>query len=129
MPARAGRGVRTCVIRTCLIRSMRDALSRPITSCIAAEKRHFRLSSRGPRSDNGRYLIRGTAYDLWHGAELTSLAQADDLGGRIDLTRLTLDPADLGALDTGIAQRAVVTAQLLGVCGTPFLIAPDGRLH
>ncbi len=162
-------------------------------------------------SDNGRYLIRGSAYDLWHGAELTSLAQAEDLGGRIDLARLTLDPADLGTLDTGTgpavlvfvdphcphcadllaalpsftdryrfrliplpiaaasqaavlalhclgstdpaaalkalseqtdpppgaavgcgqgtAQRALVTAQLLGVRGTPFLIAPDGRLH
>ena len=52
-------------------------------------------------SDNGRYLIRGTAYDLWHGAELTSLTQAEDLAGRIDLKRLKLDPADLGALDTG----------------------------
>ena len=162
-------------------------------------------------SDNGRYLIRGTAYDLWHGAELTSLAQAEDLAGRIDLKRLKLDPADLGALDTGTgpavlvfvdpqcphcadlladlpsltdryrfrliprphrrrvsvavlalhclastdpaaalkalfehtdvppatpggcgqgtAQRALVTAQLLGVRGTPFLIAPDGRLR
>ncbi|WP_295587464.1 DsbC family protein [uncultured Lamprocystis sp.] len=162
-------------------------------------------------SDNGRYLIRGTAYDLWHGAELTSLAQEEDLAGRIDLKRLKLDPADLGALATGTgptvlafvdphcphcadlladlpsltaryrfrliplpigtesqaavlalhclastdpavalkalfehtdlppgsttgcgqgtAQRALVTAQLLGVRGTPFLIAPDGRLH
>ncbi len=162
-------------------------------------------------SDNGRYLIRGSAYDLWHGAELTSLAQAEDLAGRIDIKRLKLDPADLGALDTGTgpavlafvdphcphcadlladlpsladryrfrliplpigaesqpavlalhclastdpaaalkalfehtappvgtavgcgqgtAQRALVTAQLLGVRGTPFLIAPDGRLH
>ncbi len=52
-------------------------------------------------SDNGRYLIRGTAYDFWHGAELTSLAQAEELAGRIDLKRLALEPADLGALDTG----------------------------
>jgi thiol:disulfide interchange protein DsbC len=162
-------------------------------------------------SDNGRYLIRGRAYDLWHGAELTALAQAEDLAGRIDLQRLKLDPADLGALATGTgaevlafvdpqcphcaallaelpsltdryrfrliplpigtdsqaavlalhclaatdpaaalealraptdpppaapggcgqatAQRALVVAQLLGVRGTPFLIAPDGRLR
>ncbi len=141
---------------------------------------------------------------------IAPLSQAEDLAGRIDIKRLKLDPADLGALDTGTgaavlafvdpqcphcadlladlpsladryrfrliplpigaesqaavlalhclastdsaaalkalfehtdpppaaaecgqgtAQRALVTAQLLGVRGTPFLIAPDGRLH
>lgn len=169
-------------------------------------------------STNGRYAFLGTAIDLWHGERLTSLADADRLMGRIDRTRLKLDPADLGALDLGegteevwvfldpqcpqcaglldqlqalspsartpyrfllipvgvlgkasvstvvrlnclaerdataatkilvthaladlppaegtcgegALQRALVTAQLLGITQVPFLIAPDGRLH
>ena len=162
-------------------------------------------------TDNGRYLFRGTVHDLWNGVELTSLAQAERLAGHIDLARLKLDPADLGAINDGIgrdvvvfvdpdcehcralyadlpslthryrfrlvplpitaesqslvlalhclastdpvaalksllehddqlptptgtcgqgtAQRTLVTAQILGIRGTPFLIAPDGRLH
>lgn len=162
-------------------------------------------------TDNGRYLIRGTVMDLWHGAELTSYQQAETLAGRIDLQRLKLDAADLGAINDGTgrdvivfvdpqcahcralyqdlpaltdrfrfrliplplsapsqsvvlalhclaatdpaaalkallaqddqlptptgacgqqtAQRTLVTAQILGIQGTPFLIAPDGRMH
>lgn len=52
-------------------------------------------------SDTGRYVVRGKAYDLWHGVALTSLAQAEDLAGRIDLRHLKLDVADVGALDLG----------------------------
>ncbi|NEX23226.1 hypothetical protein G3480_23495 [Thiorhodococcus mannitoliphagus] len=169
-------------------------------------------------STNGRYAFLGPAIDLWHGARLTSLAEADRLMGRIDRTRLKLDVRDLGALDLGAGaeevwvfldphcpkcanlldqlqalspsqrapyrvrliplgvlgqaslatavrlnclaesdpaaaleallshafktlppaegtcgqgalQRALVTAQLLGITQVPFLIAPDGRLH
>ncbi|WP_209262568.1 hypothetical protein [Thiorhodococcus minor] len=169
-------------------------------------------------STNGRYAFLGPAIDLWHGERLSSLADADRLMGRIDRTRLKLDPADLGALDLGegaeevwvfldpqcpqcaalldqlqalspsqrasyrfrliplgvlgkasvstvvrlnclaerdaagaikalvtqaldalpaaegtcgqgALQRALVTAQLLGITQVPFLIAPDGRLH
>ena len=162
-------------------------------------------------SDTGRYVVRGKVYDLWHGVALTSLAQAEDLAGRIDLKHLKLDVADLGALDLGIgpevvafvdpqcphcaaffkdlasladryrfrliplpiaedtqsavlalhclattdraaalaallehradvpvvtgtygqptAQRTLITAQMFGVRGTPFVIAPDGRIH
>ncbi|WP_295389042.1 DsbC family protein [uncultured Thiodictyon sp.] len=162
-------------------------------------------------SDTGRYVVRGKAYDLWHGVALTSLAQAEDLAGRIDLRHLKLDVADLGALDLGTgpdvvafvdpqcphcaaffkdlasladryrfrliplpiaedsqsevlalhclantdraaalaallehradvpvatgtcgqqtAQRTLITAQMFGVRGTPFVIAPDGRIH
>lgn len=36
-------------------------------------------------SDTGRYVVRRKAYDLWHGVALTSLAQAEDLAGRIGL--------------------------------------------
>lgn len=169
-------------------------------------------------SSNGRYAFLGPAIDLWHGARLASLAEADRLMGRIDRARLKLDAADLGALDLGegseevwvfldphcpqcahlldqlqalsssqrasyrfrliplgvlgkaslatavrlnclaetdpaaaleallshaftalpaaeatcgqgALQRALVTAQLLGLTQVPFLIAPDGRLH
>jgi thiol:disulfide interchange protein DsbC len=164
-------------------------------------------------SANGRYVFTGLAWDLWHGAKLTSLEQGARLAARIDLKRLGLDPATLGALDLGSgekdvvvfvdprcphcrglldklpalaeryrfrlvplpvlgpdseaavarldclrekdraaareallagtfdqirasegtcgqasAQRALVTAQLLGLAGVPYLIAPDGRL-
>ena len=162
-------------------------------------------------SDTGRYVVRGKAYDLWHGVALTSLAQAEELAGRIDLSHLKLDVADLGALDFGTgpdvvafvdpqcphcaaffkdlasltdryrfrliplpiaedsqsevlalhclaatdraaalaallehrttvpaatgtcgqqtAQRTLIAAQMFGVRGTPFVIAPDGRIH
>jgi thiol:disulfide interchange protein DsbC len=165
-------------------------------------------------SDNGRYVFTGPAWDLWHGARLETLAEGARLAERIDLARLKLDPAALGALDLGTgdedvvvfidplcphcrsligalpslaeryrfrlvplpvlgpdsesavirmaclterdpdaarealrtdriaklpeatatcgqtqAQRALVTARLLGIRGVPYLIAPDGRLR
>jgi thiol:disulfide interchange protein DsbC len=165
-------------------------------------------------SANGRYVFTGPAWDLWHGARLQTLDEAARLAERIDLKRLGLDPAALGALDLGTGdrdvvvfvdprcphcrrligqlpslgehyrfrlvplpvlgpeseaavvrlvclaeqdpsaardallaetveglpaptgtcgqapvQRALVTAQLLGLAGVPYLIAPDGRLQ
>jgi thiol:disulfide interchange protein DsbC len=59
-------------------------------------------------SDTGRYVFTGPAWDLWHGARLTSLAQAARLAGRIELKRLGLDPAALGALDLGTGEGEVV---------------------
>jgi thiol:disulfide interchange protein DsbC len=58
-------------------------------------------------SDTGRYVVRGNVYDLWHGVALTSLAQAEELAGRIDLKHLKLDVADLGALDLGTGPDVV----------------------
>jgi thiol:disulfide interchange protein DsbC len=165
-------------------------------------------------SANGRYVFTGPAWDLWHGAKLQTLDEAARFAERIDLRRLGLDPAALGALDVGTgerdvvvfvdprcphcrrlmdqlptlaeryrfrlvplpvlgpesegavvrlaclaeqdpsaardalladtveglpaptgtcgqasSQRALVTAQLLGIAGVPYLIAPDGRLE
>jgi len=165
-------------------------------------------------SDNGRYVFTGPAWDLWHGVKLGTLADGARFAERIDLARLKLDPAALGALDLGTgdadvvifvdplcphcrsliealpslteryrfrlvplpvlgadsesavvrlaclaeqdpdaareslrtgnvstlpeatgtcgqaqAQRALVTARLLGIRGVPYSIAPDGRLH
>jgi thiol:disulfide interchange protein DsbC len=59
-------------------------------------------------SANGRYVFTGPAWDLWHGAKLTSLEQGARLAARIDLKRLGLDPATLGALDLGSGEREVV---------------------
>jgi thiol:disulfide interchange protein DsbC len=164
-------------------------------------------------SENGRYVLRGSAVDLWHGAKLATFDQTQRLAGRIDLARLRLDVAELGAIDVGegpevvvfvdpfcphcaalyadlaplratyrfrlvpipvlgepsqravlalaclagsdpeqareallggltadlpepaagcgeaVAQRTLIAAQILGIRGTPFLIAPDGRLR
>lgn len=164
-------------------------------------------------SANGRYVIQGQAWDLWHGAKLEGIDQAAGLAERIDLKQMHLEPADLGALDLGAGpgevlvfvdplcphcqgllaamrslteqyrfrvvllpvlgedsqaavlrlsclaqtagadaalealiahapapevtdscsqqaiQRTLITAQILGVGGVPFLIAPDGRMR
>lgn len=53
---------------------------------------------------NGRYVFTGAAWDLWHGERLDSVAQATALGGRIDLSRMALDPAELGAFTIATAQ-------------------------
>lgn len=52
-------------------------------------------------SANGRYAFSAPAWDLWHGQRLVSVAQARDLAARVDLERLGLDPADLGAIRHG----------------------------
>jgi thiol:disulfide interchange protein DsbC len=59
-------------------------------------------------SSNGRYVFTGPAWDLWHGAKLESLEQGARLAERIDLKRLGLDPATLGALDLGSGEGEVV---------------------
>jgi thiol:disulfide interchange protein DsbC len=59
-------------------------------------------------ADNGRYVFSGPAFDLWHGARLETFDQAVNLAQRIDLARLKLDPAALGALDLGTGPRDVV---------------------
>jgi len=59
-------------------------------------------------ADNGRYVFSGPAFDLWHGARLETFEQAVRLAQRIDLARLKLDPAALGALDLGTGSRDVV---------------------
>ena len=64
-------------------------------------------------SDTGRYVLRGKAYDLWHCLATTDRAAA---------------PAATGC-GQQTAQRTLITAQMFGVRGTPFVIAPDGRLH
>jgi thiol:disulfide interchange protein DsbC len=161
-------------------------------------------------SDNGRFVIDGTLYDVWAQQPLTSLASIRSAGDRLDLRRLGLPLDDLQALtlgegaeevlifvdprcphchallkqaghlqsrytfrilpvavlgpeseqqvrqlgcaaESGAAlqalisgrvnglpqradcdlsplQRTLVTAQLLGVQGVPFVVAPDGRI-
>jgi thiol:disulfide interchange protein DsbC len=169
-------------------------------------------------SGNGRYVIRGQVADLWHAKLIDSYDELTALAGRLDLARIGLEPAELGALMLGEGaaaptvvfldplcphckdllaqlddellkqhrfalvllpvlgraseqdalglaclaetdpdaalralldasrqdvptpqagascgqeplQRSLVAAQLLGIAGVPFLIAPDGRTH
>jgi thiol:disulfide interchange protein DsbC len=55
---------------------------------------------------NGRYVFTGSAWDLWHGERLDSVAEASALAGRVDLARLPLTGAELGAFQAGSAQRS-----------------------
>lgn len=62
---------------------------------------------------------------------LNCLAETDPTAARKVLLRHTFEtlPAAEGPCGQGALQRALVTAQLLGITQVPFLIAPDGRLH
>lgn len=60
---------------------------------------------------NGRYVFTGSAWDLWHGERLDSVAQASELAGRIDLGRMQLDPAELGAFTIGSSQADIPSGQ------------------
>jgi thiol:disulfide interchange protein DsbC len=62
---------------------------------------------------------------------LGCLAEQDPVGAREALLAETVEklPAPTGTCGQATAQRALVTAQLLGIAGVPYLIAPDGRLH
>ena len=62
-------------------------------------------------------------------ARLGCLAEQDPAAAREALLANKLDwlPAPEGTCGQAPAQRALVTAQLLGVAGVPYLIAPDGR--
>jgi thiol:disulfide interchange protein DsbC len=64
-------------------------------------------------------------------ARLGCLAEQDPDAAREALFAGTLNslPAPEGACGQTAAQRALVTAQLLGIAGVPYLIAPDGRLQ
>jgi thiol:disulfide interchange protein DsbC len=60
---------------------------------------------------NGRYVFTGAAWDLWHGERLDSVAQATALAARVDLERIALDPAELGAFTLGAMAADAQTTQ------------------
>ena len=62
---------------------------------------------------------------------LNCLAERDPPAAREALLAGNADqlPAPEGTCGQAPAQRALVTAQLLGIAGVPYLIAPDGRLQ
>jgi thiol:disulfide interchange protein DsbC len=62
---------------------------------------------------------------------LACLADADPAAAREALLADRIDglPEPDGTCGQAPAQRALVTAQLLGITGVPYLIAPDGRLR
>jgi thiol:disulfide interchange protein DsbC len=59
-------------------------------------------------SGNGRYVIRGQIADLWHAKLVDSFGELIDLQGRLDLARMKVDPAELGALSVGVGPERVV---------------------
>ena len=72
----------------------------------------LQLAKRGEEtffvSDNGRLVIVGSAFDLWNGAPVTTLAEAERMAGRLDVARVGLKPEDLGALTFGSGPESVV---------------------
>jgi thiol:disulfide interchange protein DsbC len=62
---------------------------------------------------------------------LACLAEQDPSAARDALLAETFEqiPAPTGTFGQAPVQRALVTAQLLGIAGVPYLIAPDGRLQ
>jgi thiol:disulfide interchange protein DsbC len=73
---------------------------------------------------NGRYVFTGDAWDLWHGERLASVAQASALAGRIDLSRMQLDPAELGAFTVGLPHAGIPSNQQ---DSTPLWVFVDPR--
>jgi thiol:disulfide interchange protein DsbC len=62
---------------------------------------------------------------------LACLAERDPSAAREALLAQAVEalPAPTGTCGQAPVQRALVTAQLLGIAGVPYLIAPDGRLE
>jgi thiol:disulfide interchange protein DsbC len=62
---------------------------------------------------------------------LACLAERHPSDARDALLAETVEglPTPTGTCGQAPTQRALVTAQLLGLDGVPYLIAPDGRLH
>jgi thiol:disulfide interchange protein DsbC len=59
-------------------------------------------------SDRGRLVIVGAAFDLWNGAPVTTLAEAERMADRLDVARVGLKPENLGALTFGSGPEPVV---------------------
>ena len=59
-------------------------------------------------SKNGRFVLTGQMYDLWYGEFVDSIEQMKDLGSRIDLKKMGLDPASLNSVSFGTGSKQVV---------------------
>ncbi len=57
---------------------------------------------------NGRYALRGEAWDLWNRRPIRSVADAAAVAGRIDLAAMGLEVEALAHLDLGSGRRDVV---------------------
>jgi thiol:disulfide interchange protein DsbC len=76
-------------------------------------------------SDHGLYALRGPALDLWRGAKLISFEETVRLAGRIGLSWVKLDVADLGAIGVGAGPEVVIfVAPLCPRCAS-FRAAPE----
>jgi thiol:disulfide interchange protein DsbC len=59
-------------------------------------------------SDNGRYAIVGTLYDVWSGKRIGSISQLRGEAARIDFGRLGINMSDIGALTIGRGPKQAV---------------------
>lgn len=58
-------------------------------------------------SDNGRYVLRGDLYDTWTGKRVNNLADLRDNASRVQLSKLGVTPAELGAFRYGTGSKEV----------------------
>ena len=106
---------------TPILRNIDAMASLPVTGIKAVESDGRLLFM----SDNGRFVIDGTLYDVWAQQPLTSLASIRSAGDRLDLRRLGLPlPALPCAAKTG---RTITVAVHLphsaGGCARPGIRA------
>jgi len=59
-------------------------------------------------SSNGRYALRGEAWDLWNAKPIRSVTEATRVAGHIDLDHMGLNIGDLTHFDYGTGKRDVV---------------------
>ena len=59
-------------------------------------------------SANGRYALRGEAWDLWNAKPIHSVTEATRVAGHIDLDHMGLNIGDLTHFDYGTGKRDVV---------------------
>lgn len=58
-------------------------------------------------SSNGRFVLRGELWDLWSGRKLDTMAAIRDAASKLDMSRLPLSAADLGAMTYGNGAKRV----------------------
>lgn len=62
-------------------------------------------------SGNGRYMVRGTIYDMWNGGKpITTMQEARDTSSRIHITKMGLDLDLLMTFNYGKKKKDYVTA-------------------
>lgn len=88
-----------------------QARNRPIDGLVHLPVNGLQMVQSGERiyfmSDNGRFVFKGYAFDLWNGERLETLDDARRLADRIDLRKMGLDLDDLAPFRLGRGERTV----------------------